>query len=209
MRCAVCGQRRAKRACPALRQDICPVCCATKRLVEIRCPADCVHLTAARQHPAAAVKRQHESDLRALMTALGPMSEGQLQLYFLLQSYLLRTPAEGLARPVDAEVADAAAALAATLETASRGVIFEHRAETVNGQRLATALQGVLQEAGKGGGSRFEREAAAVLRAVAAAAVQPAGKPPGSRAYLDLVARVLREGAPDPPSPPEPTIILP
>jgi hypothetical protein len=204
MQCTLCGQRRAKRACPALRQDICPVCCATKRLVEIRCPADCVHLTAARQHPAAAVKRQHESDLRALMTALGPMSEGQLQLYFLLQSYLLRTPADGLARPVDAEVVDAA-----TLETASRGVIFEHRAETVNGQRLAGELQAVLQEAGKGGGSRFERDAAAVLRSVAAAAGQPAGKPAGSRAYLELVARVLREGAPEPPPPAESTIILP
>jgi hypothetical protein len=208
MQCAICGQRRAKRACPALRQDICPVCCATKRLVEIRCPADCVHLTAARQHPAAAVKRQHESDLRTLMTALGPMSEAQLQLFFLLQSYLLRTPADGLVRPVDAEVADAANALAATLDTASRGVIFQHRAETVNGQRLATELQAVLQEAGKGGGSRFEREAASVLRAVAAAAGQPAGKPVSSCAYLDLVARVLREGGQEPPLPPDSSIIL-
>jgi hypothetical protein len=209
MQCTLCGQRRAKRACPALRQDICPVCCATKRLVEIRCPADCVHLTAARQHPAAAVKRQHDADLRTLMTALGPMSEGQLQLYFLLQSYLLRTPADGFARPVDAEVVDAANAVAATLETASRGVIFEHRAETVNGQRLAGELREVLQKAGKGGGSRFEREAAAVLRSVAAAAGQPAGKPAGSRAYLELVARVLREGAPEPPAPVQPSIILP
>jgi hypothetical protein len=208
MVCTLCGQRRAKRACPALRQDICPVCCATKRLVEIPCPADCVHLAAARQHPAAAVKRQHEADLRTLMTALGPMSEGQLQLYFLLQSHLLR-PADGLAAPVDAEVADAATALAATLETASRGVIFEHRAGTVNGQRLAGELLTVLQEAGKGGGSRFEREAAAVLRAVAKAAAGPAGKPAGSRAYLELVTRVLREGAPEAATHAESTIILP
>jgi hypothetical protein len=208
MQCTLCGQRRAKRACPALGQDICAVCCATKRLVEIRCPAGCVHLAAARQHPAAAVKRQHEADLRTLMAALGPMSEGQLQLFFLLQSYLLR-PADGLARPVDAEVADAATAVAATLETASRGVIFEHQAETVNGQRLAGELRAVLQEAGKGGGSRFEREAAAVLRAVAKAAAEPAGKPTGSRAYLELVARVLREGAPDAAPSPESTLILP
>jgi hypothetical protein len=208
MQCTLCGQRRAKRACPALHQDICPVCCATKRLTEIRCPADCVHLAAARQHPAAAVKRQHEADLRTLMAALGPMSEGQLQLFFLLQSYLLR-PAEGLARPVDADVADAATALAATLETASRGVIFEHQAGTVNGQRLAGEWRAVLQEAGKGGGSRFERAAAAVLRAVAKAAAEPVGKPAGSRAYLELVTRVLREGAPEAPARVESTIILP
>lgn len=209
MQCAVCGQRKAKRACPALRQEICAVCCGTKRLVEIRCPADCAHLAAARQHPAAAVRRQHESDLRALMGALGPLNEGQLQLFFLVQSYLLKAPPPGTPRPVDREVVDAATAVAATLETASRGVIFEHPAETVNGQRLAAELRAVLGEAGKGGGSRFEREAAAVLRAVARAAGEPAGKEPSSRAYLELVGRVLREGAPDVPPDEAPTIVLP
>jgi hypothetical protein len=185
------------------------VCCGTKRLVEIRCPADCVHLASARLHPAAAVRRQHEADLRTLMSALGPMSEGQLQLFFLIQSFLLKPPPAGTLRVVDREVADAATALAATLETASRGVIFEHRAETPGGQRLASELQGLLAEAGKGGGSRFEREAASVLRAVARAAGGPAGLAPGERAYLDLVGRILREGAPEPAPPEPPTIILP
>jgi hypothetical protein len=209
MQCAVCDQRRAKRACPALRQDICPVCCGTKRLVEIRCPSDCVYLEAARQHPAAAVKRQHESDLRTLTAGLGPLSEGHLQLFFLMQSHLLKPPPAGAPRLVDREVVDAATAVAATFETASRGVIFEHRADSVNGQRLAAELRALLEEAGKGGGSRFEREAATVLRAVAHAAAQPEGKPATSRDYLDLVARVLREGAPEPPPAVEPTIILP
>ena len=35
MACPVCGQRKARRECPALGQTICTVCCATKRLVEI------------------------------------------------------------------------------------------------------------------------------------------------------------------------------
>ncbi len=209
MQCPLCGQRRAKRACPALRHDICPVCCATKRLVEIRCPSDCVHLATARQHPAAAIKRQHETDLRTLMAALGPMTEGQLQLFFLIQSYLLKPAPAGTPRPVDREVADAATAVAATLETASRGVIFEHRADTINGQRLAAELRTVLEEAGRGGGSRFEREAAAVPRSVASAAGQLSGADPGSRHYLDLVARVLREGAPEAPPAPESSILLP
>jgi hypothetical protein len=208
VRCTLCGQRPAKRACPALRQEICPICCGTKRLVEIRCPDDCVHLAAARQHPAAAVRRQHESDLRTLMNALGPLSEGQLQLFFLLHAWLLeRAPAAGPPL-VDADLADAATAVAATLETASRGVIFEHRAATASGQRLADELRQVLSEAGKGGGSRFEREAAAVMRAVAQAAGQPA---PGasSRQYLERVARVLREGAPAASTPPESPLVLP
>jgi hypothetical protein len=209
MLCPQCGRRRAKRACPALRRDICAVCCGTKRLVEIRCPAGCVHLAAAREHPAAAVRRQHETDLRALMAALGPLSEGQLQLFFLIQSYLLKPPPAGAPRVVDREVADAATAVAATLETASRGVIFEHPAETLAGQRMATELRAMLADAGKGGGSRFEREAAAVLRAVARAAGEPVGKGPEARDYLDLMGRILREGAPDSTGQEPSTIILP
>ena len=67
MVCPVCGQRKARRECPALRQTICTVCCATKRLVEINCPSECPHLASAREHPAAAVRRRQERDVAVLM----------------------------------------------------------------------------------------------------------------------------------------------
>lgn len=194
MICPLCGQRRAKRACPALGHDICPVCCATKRQVEIRCPAGCPHLAAAKAHPSALVRRRQEADLTTLMSGVGRLSEGQLQLFFLIQSYFLRPAPAGQPRVVDAEVADAAGALAGTFETASRGVIFEHQASTPGGRRLAAELLGVLQEAGKGGGSRFEREVAAVLRAIEGGARAAGSALSDSRTYLDLVARVLGEG---------------
>ena len=152
----------------------------------------------ARQHPAAAVRRQHDGDLRTLLEGLGPLSQGQLELFFLIQAWLLDgrpAPAPPL---VDADVADAATAVAASLETASRGVIFEHRAETAGGQRLAGELRQVLAEAGKGGGSRFEREAAIVLRAIARAARAPDRR--GDAAGLPRTGgRVLRKGLPQHP----------
>ncbi|HYT73137.1 MAG TPA: hypothetical protein VEL79_00190, partial [Vicinamibacterales bacterium] len=58
--CVLCSARAAKRACPALGREICPSCCATKRLVEIACPPDCGYLSAARAHPAAVVQRQQD-----------------------------------------------------------------------------------------------------------------------------------------------------
>jgi hypothetical protein len=209
MLCTLCGQRRAKRGCPALGRDICPVCCATKRVVEIRCPADCVHLAAARQHPAAAVRRQHESDLRTLLAGLGPITEPQLHLFFLFHTAMANAPADGLPPLTDADVADAATAVAATLETAAKGVIFEHQAETSSGRRLAAALHAVVAEAGRGRGSRFEREAATVLRSIARAAAGDGQAARPERAYLELVARVVREGMPEAPAPAATSIILP
>src|SRR5262245_17311550 len=106
MTCPLCRQRKAKRSCPAVGQDICAVCCGTKRLVEIACPATCVYLESAQRHPAAVVKRQQEADLTVLMGALGRVSEPQLQLFFLIQSFITRFGAksDGLGRLVDADV---------------------------------------------------------------------------------------------------------
>jgi hypothetical protein len=130
------------------------------------------------------------------MDGMGHFSEGQLRLLFLVHSYLLRPVQPGQPQAIDAEVADAAGALAATLETASRGLVCEHKAATPGGRRMATELLGVLQEVGKGGGSRFEREAAQVLRAIERGARPDEGRGASPRAYLELVARVLGDQVP-------------
>ena len=72
-------------------------------------------------------------------------------------------------------MAEAAAALAATFETAARGVIYEHRPASLPAERLATALKPVLAEAGKGSASAFERDAAVVLRRLEEAVARRAG----------------------------------
>src|SRR5262245_36436800 len=172
MTCPLCRQRKAKRSCPVVGQEICPVCCGTKRLVEINCPSTCVYLGSAQRHPAAVVKRQQEADLTVLMGALGRVSERQLQLFFLIQSFITRFGAkpDALARLVDADVAEATGALAASFETASRGVLYEHQTSAPAAESLRRELKEFLDKVGQGAGTRFEREAAEVLRGIERAA---------------------------------------
>lgn len=207
MTCPLCRQRKAKRACPAVGQDICAVCCGTKRIVEISCPATCVYLEHAHRHPAAAVRRQQEADLVVLMTALGRVSEPQLQLFFLLQTTILRFKPEGFSPVTDADVAEAAATLAASLETAGRGVLYEHQSNRVVAESLRRELKTLLEQIGRGGGSRFEREAAEVLRGIERGARhETLGAGAGPLDYLSLVARVLQER---PPQSQAPSLIIP
>lgn len=210
MLCPLCQKRPSKRPCPALRQDICPVCCATKRLVEISCPDDCRFLDAAHKHPAAAVKRQIDKDVVLLMSSVGQLSEQQLQLFSLLQSMVLAYKPDGLSRLTDLDVALASGSLAASLETASKGVIYEEPAGSVPAEDLRKALKPVIEEITKNSGPRAVREIAVVLRGIERGARHEGGFiPDGETAYLELVGRVFQQ-RPRAPKPPEkPLIVMP
>jgi hypothetical protein len=213
--CRLCNKRPVKRACPALREAICPVCCATKRLVEITCVEDCRYLESAQRHPAAVVRKQIDADVGMLMGTIGRLSEQQLQLFFLLQSMMLSYKPDGLTRVIDADIALAAGALASSLETASKGVIFEESTGSVVAEGLRRALKPVIDEVTTGGGSRVEREVAIVLRGMARGARHEGGLiPPGNTSYLDLVRRVFQQpssspGASGAAGPATPRIVLP
>ena len=197
MTCPLCRTRKAKRTCPAVGQQICTVCCATKRLVEIACPPTCIYLTTGQRHPAATVKRQQERDLAVLLTALGRLSEPQLQIFFVIHAFISRFAPDGLSL-VDSDVAEAAGALATSFETASRGVLYEGQAASPAGEALRRQLKAYLTTlAGEGDSARLEREVAVVLRGIERGARHEApGIGDGPLDYLTLVARILQERPP-------------
>lgn len=203
--CPLCSTRKAKRSCPALGSEICPTCCGTKREVEIACPSSCVYLASAAQHPAAPVRRRQERDVEVLLRSLGPLTEPQLQIYFVLQTSILRARPPGGA-PGDADVAEAAGAVAASLELAGRGLIYEERAVSPAAETLRRELAELVRSLAHGSAA-VERDAAVVLRAIERAAghrEEDIGT--GPRAYLSLAARVLGQPAPGQDSP---LIVLP
>lgn len=117
MMCPSCGARKGRRNCPALNASICPTCCGTKRLGEIRCPDSCTWLASSREHPAAVVRKQQEHDVALLLPSLRNLTERQYQLFFLFQTLIARHR-ETVLR--DADVAEATRAFAASLEESVR-----------------------------------------------------------------------------------------
>lgn len=189
--CGLCVGRKAKRACPALSRRICPVCCATKRLTEIPCPADCGFLANAQAHPAAAVRRQRARDARVLSTLLGGLSESQARLLWALQG-VFHTRRDAAVPPlVDVDVAEAARALVATLETAARGIVYEHEPQSLSARRLVAELKSLVAQALRD--RRVERDAAVVLGRIAQVAANARSWIEDSpTAYLDFLGRVLK-----------------
>ena len=202
MACPSCGRGKAKRECPALGRSICAHCCGTKRRVDIQCPNDCAYLSSSREHPAAVVRRQQERDVARVLPTISHLTERQYQLFFLFHTAIARHRPDGFARIIDSDVADAAGALAATLETAARGVIYEHAAASIPGQSLQAALKALLAQIRDQGGSVYDREAAIALRAIEQGARSVAQPGEGERPYLELMGRLLQDAAPGEPSAP-------
>jgi hypothetical protein len=200
--CPLCGIRKAKRECPALRQTICAVCCGTKRLIEIPCPDSCPYLAAARSHPAATIQRRQERDLHFLLPLVEDLTEPQSRLVLFFQAVLLRHATEALPALLDADVADAVAAVAATLETARKGVIYEHEASSVPARRLAAEIRQTMAALTSDTSqvARLEADAAVALRRIEVAARTAAEALPGDEppVFLGVVRRLMPEPGPAP-----------
>lgn len=197
--CPLCQQRRARRACPALARRICSVCCGTQRMTEINCPTDCTYLHSASMHPPAVVQRQQDRDVRFLRPLLQELTERQYQILFMVQAFL-RTDRPNAPALIDNDVQQAAAALAETYETASRGIVYEHAATSTSGQRLAADIRDFLDAKQAEAIPIPDRDLAVVFRRLEAAArdaeravTDRKATSDHSTAYLALLQRILKD----------------
>lgn len=165
--CPLCGGAKAKRHCPALDQVICATCCGTKRQVEIRCPADCGWLKAARAHPHAAQQRQQDRDASLIVQLIRGLDDEVYAVLMACQQAALRFRTGADPAPLDADLEAAAAALAATAETATRGVLYEHRPDSPVAARLARAMSSPLAEAAAAGVPRLDSSTVTAMRRLA------------------------------------------
>ena len=195
--CPLCGRRRGRRSCPALQESICPACCGTKRKTQIACPPDCVYLESAAAHPPAVVQRRRERDGGFLLGLLDGLTRPQQQMAAVLLEHLGSSRPDGVGL-VDADVEQAALALAQTYETASRGIVYDHPAGTAAAQRLAGEMKQLI-EADRANGARLsDHDVAGVLRRVetgAREALRALGESDGERAYLAMLGRFRASAA--------------
>ncbi len=192
------------------------MCCGTKRLTEIACPADCVYLSTARDHPAAAVRRRQERDVALLMRMMRDFGDRQSQLFFAATTAIARyAPANALDSLQDADVIDAVDAMARTFETAARGVIYEQRPASRPAERLVSTLKRLFAEGTRHGGSAFERDAAVVLRRIAEGVRDAAAGGSGEttaanrRIFLEWLGRMAPSWAPHERDTPASPLIVP
>jgi hypothetical protein len=119
-------------------------------------------------HPPASVRRQQERDVGFVMAMRHGLTEFQADLFLTLLSFVARLQADPLMKIQDDDLAQGTGALAATYETANRGLIYEHQPQSLLAQRFVTDAKAFLAsleaKADAATTRHIERDAAVVLR---------------------------------------------
>ena len=146
--------------------------------------------------------------MRFLLPRISDLTETQYRLFMLAQALIVQHAKSASPAPIDNDVADGVASVAATLETAGKGIIYEHRATAIPAQRIAdeisAAIRDLVTRAGSDG-ARLERDAAKGLRALervareARAEMTDPARPEAS--WVVFATRIMEAASSQPPDP--------
>ena len=153
MACALCQTRRPQRYCPAVRGDICTLCCGTQREVSVDCPLDCLYLREAHKH-----EKPIPIDPETLPNRDIPVSEEFLQeneQFLILLGSALAQAALRTREVVDSDIREALDASIRTYRTLRSGLYYQ----SLPANPLAAGLCRALDDAI----ARFRQEEAESL----------------------------------------------
>lgn len=140
------------------------------------------------------------------MRLLQDFNQRQSELLFTIARAIVRYEPPPFQSFTDDDLAQAVGSLAATSETAGRGVIYEHQPSSAAAAHLAAALKGLLREVGAYRDSSVERDLAAALRRIESIITEMratrSGEPSAFRVFL---MRILKASGPDDGPPAEET----
>ncbi len=144
------------------------------------------------------VQRRQAADQRLLGPLLDGLDHGAYLALTICLEAALAFRVSAVPSPTDEDLQEAAAALAATRETAARGVIYEHQPASLVAGRLAGVLRDALESPRRSSDRVRGDETIAALRrierVVTAVRRESAATP---TAFLDFLGRVLRPGGDD------------
>jgi hypothetical protein len=142
--CPLCSNRHGKRYCPAIAEQICAVCCGTKREIEIDCPSSCAYLKAS---------RSYESDKpipdREVAAKVHDFDEGFFERYHPVLDAVTRSVIEEHMDSkwlVDIDVIEVYRCLKATMKTLSSGIYYESLPEGPLRLSLFRRLKALFEE---------------------------------------------------------------
>jgi hypothetical protein len=188
--CPLCSNRSAKRYCPAIAEQICAVCCGTKREVEIDCPSSCGYLKASRSYESEKPIPDPE-----VATRVHDFDAQFFERYHLILDSVTRAIIEEHIESkelVDNDAISVLEALKTTMKTLSSGIYYESLPAGLVRQSLFRRLKDLFDELMQPDPSGLRQalrvtEAVDIIDFITVVAQANSSVRPRSRRYLDWI----------------------
>jgi hypothetical protein len=144
--CKLCEKRRARRSCPGVSGEICPICCGTERENTIDCPSECEFLQEARVREKPAPLTEAEFPHKDIQVSEEFLREHE-QVVMSISTALARAMEK--ARAVDRDAQEALEALIQTYRTLESGLIYETRSPNPYAAAIQDDLKRAVEELNK------------------------------------------------------------
>jgi hypothetical protein len=210
MKCPLCESRKAKRFCPAKGAQICPVCCGSKREVEIDCPSECVYLHAGREYESSKLARTAPPPRRTARL----WEPSFLREYYPLMmglSQVISVARRSAPKLNDSDVQATFESLLQTFNTLDKGIYYDFAPKHLIQRELYLALKQFLQAPAEPRLVSQSHPTTAqildVLQFMKELSAEITLPRPKSRAFLDHLEDIARDFAQSQPQ--EPKLIVP
>lgn len=144
--CKLCEKKRARRYCPGVSGEICPVCCGTERENTIDCPSDCEFLQEARAHEKPIPLTEEEFPHKDIEVSEDFLREHE-HVVMWVSTALARAMEKD--RAVDRDAQEALDSLIQTYRTLQSGLIYETRPPNPYAAAIQDALKLAIEELSK------------------------------------------------------------
>jgi len=143
--CHICNKRPARRKCPAVASDICAICCARDRMIDLACPVTCGYLISAREHAKAREGQIISRQFGEMGLKLNP-NKVHMTLGIAIDEAIVAIQRETYKDIDDSEILAAIDNAIKNIETAGTGLIYEHKDGSKRVQELSHKMRTSLDE---------------------------------------------------------------
>ena len=196
--CKLCEKRHARRYCPGVGGEICPICCGTERENTIDCPAECEYLQEARVRERPAPISEDEIPNKDIRVSEEFLDKNESTVVWLTVAL---TRAMAKEKAVDRDAREALGSLIRTYRTLESGLIYETRPQNPYAAAIQEALKQSVDELRKrlaeasGMATLRDADILGTLVFLQRLELQYSNSRPRGRAFFDF----LRTSFPEPP----------
>ena len=146
MKCVHCRKNKAKRYCPAKKDEICPKCCGEHRGIEINCPLDCEYfIEGQKNHQERIDKLRIQKEGIKTYVKRAELFNKNTEIFALVERYIATSFRSN--RQIDnRDLQRGLEQVCKAIDTEIKGVFYEYESENSYANEISYNIMAIMKE---------------------------------------------------------------